>query len=528
MTTYKNLDASSDTVESRTLLHEAIPLTGTIVSGTYDDANIKDFAHGMFQSVYDYPYLSSSANHIFDISVGVGAQSSLYSSVATQQAKKANVYNQMAQVLMGYDVDGSIQRFDKDGNLADGGDKLDNVFFVNFARLLSKDEIKKGTFQMELGVDPEFSQDGHSVFQKRILITDFSGSNGFLVNSPAGEYGVLYATGSKGANVMNREMAPGDGNREPVGLLYYQAGVAVISGSVFKTGTAAAATATITVADGNVAHGLTAGQKLTLTDHEGTIVDYFVSDTGDGGVAHEGAVTAGATLKSTGAITATLTPGATRGIAVGFNLSGGTQNAFLVLLKEAIEDTLGHNGKITVSAVPGAAPGNQSITITQSANGSSGNTLTSENMANLTVTNFTGGGDGGDGVLAASIGDSSLLSTSTNNDMNAVLTGSHISSSADAIRNRLYNIQFNNTIELNSKIYFCRVPNNQFNYSSNPTYLTGSKIFVKQNGTDMPVSYITTVGLYNDANELLAVAKLSEPLKKTPDTEFTIRVRLDY
>ena len=79
MTTYKNLDASSDTVESRTLLHEAIPLTGTIVSGTYDDANIKDFAHGMFQSVYDYPYLSSSANHIFDISVGVGAQSSLYS-----------------------------------------------------------------------------------------------------------------------------------------------------------------------------------------------------------------------------------------------------------------------------------------------------------------------------------------------------------------------------------------------------------------------------------------------------------------
>ena len=44
----------------------------------------------------------------------------------------------------------------------------------------------------------------------------------------------------------------------------------------------------------------------------------------------------------------------------------------------------------------------------------------------------------------------------------------------------------------------------------------------------MPVSYITTVGLYNDANELLAVAKLSEPLKKTPDTEFTIRVRLDY
>ena len=45
---------------------------------------------------------------------------------------------------------------------------------------------------------------------------------------------------------------------------------------------------------------------------------------------------------------------------------------------------------------------------------------------------------------------------------------------------------------------------------------------------DQPVSYVTTVGLYSADNELLAVAKLSEPLKKTPDTELTLRVRLDY
>ena len=44
----------------------------------------------------------------------------------------------------------------------------------------------------------------------------------------------------------------------------------------------------------------------------------------------------------------------------------------------------------------------------------------------------------------------------------------------------------------------------------------------------MPVSYITTVGLYSADNELLAVAKVSEPIKKQPDTELTLRVRLDY
>ena len=86
----------------------------------------------MFQSVYDYPYLSSSANHIFDISVGISTGSALYSSVSSQQAKKKNVYNQMAQVLVGYDKNGNIQRFDEDGDLT-GGDKLDDVVFLTFS-----------------------------------------------------------------------------------------------------------------------------------------------------------------------------------------------------------------------------------------------------------------------------------------------------------------------------------------------------------------------------------------------------------
>ena len=98
----------------------------------------------------------------------------------------------------------------------------------------------------------------------------------------------------------------------------------------------------------------------------------------------------------------------------------------------------------------------------------------------------------------------------------------------NAQRNRIKNISFNNTVELNSTIYFCRVAHNEFNYSSNPTYLDSSKLRVKNSTSDQPVSYITTVGLYSSDNELLAVAKLSEPLKKDPNTELTLRVRLDY
>ena len=108
------------------------------------------------------------------------------------------------------------------------------------------------------------------------------------------------------------------------------------------------------------------------------------------------------------------------------------------------------------------------------------------------------------------------------------VTGSSISGSCSAIRNRIYNLNFNNTTELNSTVYFCRASHNEFNYSSNPTYLSNSKIVVKNESLDQPISYITTVGLYSANNELLAVAKVSEPLQKTPDTELVLRVRLDY
>ena len=107
-------------------------------------------------------------------------------------------------------------------------------------------------------------------------------------------------------------------------------------------------------------------------------------------------------------------------------------------------------------------------------------------------------------------------------------TGSTIDNIAGALRHCIYDLDFNNTIELNSAIYFCRVNHNEFNYSSNPTYVSGSKLRVKNNVTDLPLSYITTVGLYSPDNELLAVAKLSEPIRKDPNTELTLRVRLDY
>ena len=218
---YKDLDLDKDIVGTRTLLHEQIPLTGTLASGTYgtfpNDTNVKNYSHGMFQSVYDYPYLSSSANHIYDLTFGYSNNSSLSGS-GTQNAKKINLYNQMAQVLVGYDVTGSIRDFDADGNITDGGAKLQECTFINFSRLLNKDEIKKGSFTMQLGTGSYTAP-----FSGRITIQDTNAQNSYKVNSPAGEYGILSC--SSGANI----------GTPSCGLIFYQAGVAVLSNKTFQS-----------------------------------------------------------------------------------------------------------------------------------------------------------------------------------------------------------------------------------------------------------------------------------------------------
>jgi hypothetical protein len=225
---------------------------------------------------------------------------------------------------------------------------MEEVFVFNFARLLTKDEIQKQAsgFTMTLGVSSSYT----TPFAKTMNVYDRDGVNA-KTNSPAGEFNILYATGSGFA----------DSSERPCGLLFYQAGVAVLTSSVFKS--------------------------------------------------------------------------------------------------EFVENCIMNTG----------------------------------------------------GQL-----------------VDQILVSGSISGSADAIRHRVQNISFNNTTELNSTIYFCRANNSEFNYSSNPTYLSSSQIRVKEIQSDNPVSYVTTVGLYSEDNALLAVAKLSEPIKKTPAEEYTLRVRLDY
>ena len=256
---------------------------------------------------------------------------------------------------------------------------------MSFSRLLVKDEIKKGSFNMSVGIsgsDGDPSVTAANPFGMVASIKDTGASTSYKINSPTGEYGILYLSGSNktttSAQLNNSKLTT---KGIPCGLIFYQAGVAVLTSSVF------------------------------LED---------------------------------------------------------SKNGFL------------KTGATGVS-----------------------------NATNNNIFNFGGLIDGKSGL-------------------DSHFTGSTIDTLSTYLRARIQNISFNNTVELNSTIYFCRANHNEFNYSSNPTYLTASQIRVKQESTDLPISYVTTVGLYSADNQLLAVGKLSEPLRKDPTIEYTLRTRLDY
>ena len=380
---------SSDIQKTKTLIHESIPLTGTLVSGTYGAApyahlgaerNIKNYSHGMFQSVFDYPHLSSSANHLFDLTFGYSANSAFSASTnRVQQEKKINIYNQMAQLLAGHDVDGNIKEF----TWGPGGETMRECVFVNLSRLLTKDEIKKGSFELQFGTgsfDKPFGGEhastadrGHQVIKRPAVTT--TGLDEYYTDSPAGEYALL--SGSK---------------LKRAGLIYYQAGIVVLTASLLRHPSGSWKGGITTTYTHDAPHDPANLMELSSSDHHRT---------------------------------------------------------------------------------SGAGLGASEFTL-------------------------------------------------------AVMTGSAISASCNDFRHRIKKISFNNTTELHSSIYYIRANHNQFNYSSNPTYLSSSQIRVKTSTTESPITYITTVGLYSADNELLAVAKLSEPLKKTPETDLTLRVRLDY
>ena len=152
-------------------------------------------------------------------------------------------------------------------------------------------------------------------------------------------------------------------------------------------------------------------------------------------------------------------------------------------------------------------------------------------VINTAATSNPGGGYGlfypdlGLIVLNADIihASSSLSVNTTSNSINT-----NTETFFHSLKNAAY-FQARREEKLSSTHYFVRAGNKEFNFSNNPTFFTSSTgDFTQPTFFKDPKVYITTVGLYNDSNELLAVAKLSQPVLKSYSREALIKVKLDF
>jgi hypothetical protein len=123
------------------------------------------------------------------------------------------------------------------------------------------------------------------------------------------------------------------------------------------------------------------------------------------------------------------------------------------------------------------------------------------------------------GALLATSRASNTTSNNPAKLYNKMISGSTFSGS----------FSLNSQETITSDFVFVRARNGEFNYSENPSFISGSTgAIIYDAFIQNPQTYITTVGMYNDNNELLAVAKLSKPLKKDFTKEALIRVKLDF
>ena len=140
-----------------------------------------------------------------------------------------------------------------------------------------------------------------------------------------------------------------------------------------------------------------------------------------------------------------------------------------------------------------------------------GNTI--GNITNQTVYN-----NGSNFVISGSLSGSALTTTEQYNHVrlySAIVDGGEF--------------EARRTENVSTQHFFVRATNREFNYSNNPTYVSGSAgdFEVSTFNTD-PYTYVTTVGLYNDSNEMIAVAKTSQPIAKSFDKEILIKVKLSF
>lgn len=489
-------------------LNQVIDIIQEDVSGSATRRKYQTFVTGgigpgvtssLYQTIYDQDFTLQTANPVMDMTVGLfhndsrqnlvtsDTQTGYSISTSTDQLlfdssttmmmrEKINVYRQYANYLLGnpdaafildtelYPSSESISGFQVNTNRS----VIDAALFVNVKRLFARDGIRKETFALRTYKnasqwDSTTAPDVYDYFYDEI---------GKLANNPApslsgneqsnilgdqvlsSEYGVQIIA-DLGAAQDYRDSISGDvallklasDNTKIVGLLFYQAGIAVLN-----------------LGGSSLLDGINA--------ETGVILDTGLGQTATGV-----------------SIVPVYEP---RDIMFG-KIKGMSNDSDSAVLESA------GSGEVLV--------------------GIGSNT----NGPDVAIARDTTNDSTGDPLGPATFYPDLLVSASIDDIVDHIGYTRFSSGSLTATA-------FQNQTKINSSIYFCRATANQFNRSSNPTYLGEDNIpvMIQDVTNDKPFTYITTVVLADENSDIVAVAKLNRPIEKNEESEVSIRVRLDF
>lgn len=432
MATFKEISAA-DVKTSKSALNQLVDMIQEDVSGSATRRAYQVFVTGsgttsvtasLFQTVYDQDYTLQTANPMFDMTVGLWYSGStvlnvttgedtagklLFPSSSLQMREKVDIYRQHAGKLLGDATQAFYSPFQVSTDpTATSADRIDNALFLNFKRLFARDKIKRETFAMRFYTTGDLSgaPDANKSSAESAIACAYTGSNLFrTTTSGSAIFTDVGAASSKRTTFGGEvgEIVDASNTSRKVGLIFYDAGTAVLDLSKIMWG------------------------------------DQHVS----------------------GAISSVVGNPTISGLATNETIIG-------------------------------------SGSVLQTAYGS--------NPAARFIPDF--------------------LTSGSIDDIVDHLASCRFSSGSNTA------VTFQNVTNINSTLLFCRATADEFNYSSNPTYVDADgRIIVIDEGqedTQRGFSFITTVGMYDANDNLLAVAKLSRPIEKNDEKDLTVRVRLDF
>jgi len=492
---------------------------------TSGGVDLNSITSSLYQTVYDQDFTLGTANPLFDVSVGslvedvtvsntirpevntfqgtydAGGKITGFSNTTAMVREKANIYKQFAQNLLGdsdsafFTPHSAIAEEALAGDNSNAGTrakKIRGAVFLCFRRLFTRDNIFKGSFGVKLHkkaslLFSDFRQTGDSNRATGESITNISRQ----ADDNSGDSNTAYV-GDDRLSETNLTISPVagevstllDDTGNHIGLIYYDSGIIILDAE-------------------------------RVFDPEQTIRGLIDNTT----------VTPAASVDNTGPF-----------MVYGYQSNQATGDSLFyypVYTATSADHSSSYTNFVPVNSSNVAQT---AVDLFYDSNVQSGSTKPSTSYPMLV--------SGSSGFLANNTGfysGSTIDESAGKRLFNGKLYPDFwVSGTIDTVvdhicetrfgRGNLSAISFRNETVINSSLIFCRAAPNQLNYSTNPTYTDndGNIIVTGSSVNNEPFSYVTTVGLYDQQGSLLAVAKTSRPIEKNPETDLSIRIRLDY